>query len=141
LRVTIVALGGAALTSAALSVWWLRSPAIAIPSPPSLSEKHTAAAPPGRLAYRLDTMREHGVIAIVNQDRFSWTDVHVEIGEGFESFQCPSSSTIGIGYTLVVQGRLCRSSDGHVPMSVCVVRVAAKEGAITSGFEPCAPVQ
>jgi hypothetical protein len=86
-------------------------------------------------------MRERGVIDIVNQDPFPWTDVHVEIGEGAESFECQASPTIGVGHTLVVRSRLCRSSDGHAPIRVCVVRVAAKEGAIISGLEPCAPVQ
>jgi len=136
-----MALGGAALAIAVFCAWWLHAGPIALPLPPPLLEKNTVATPPRRLMYRLNTIWESGVIDIVNQDRFTWTDVHVEVGEGYESFQCPALPTIGSGHTLIVQSRLCRSSDGHVPMHVCVVRVAAKEGGITSGLEPCAPVQ
>jgi hypothetical protein len=86
-------------------------------------------------------MKERGAIDVVNQDRFAWTDVHVEVGEGYESFRCPAVPSIGSGHSLTVLTSSCRSPDQHVPMHVCVVRVTAKEGGIVSALEPCLPVQ
>jgi hypothetical protein len=136
-----MALGGVALAIAMFCAWWLRPVPIAVPSPAALLKTNVAAMPPHRLTYHLDALWEPGVLDIVNQDPFEWNDVHVDIGDGDESFQCPALPTIKSGHTLSVQSRLCRSSDGRMPTHVCVVRLAAKEGGITSGLEPCAPVQ
>ena len=56
-----------------------------------------------RLTNRLDPIWERGVIEIVNQDRFAWNDVHVEVGEGHQSFQCPASPTIGSGHRVYLE--------------------------------------
>jgi hypothetical protein len=141
LRVKIIALGSAAL-AIAVFCGWLHSMTMRLLLPP-LPEQKTLTPPPQfrPLNYHIDTAMRNGAIGIVNQEHFAWNDVHVEIADGHESFQCPAVPTVESGHTLIIEGRLCRSSSGHMPTHVCVVRVAAKQGRITNGLEPCAPVQ
>jgi hypothetical protein len=141
--IPVILLMGATL-AIALHCEWLHPITISRPSPPPSPELKAAVTPdplPQRLDYQIDTTRGNGLIAIVNQERHAWNDVHVETADHDESFQCPALPTIGSGHTLMIQTVLCRSSDGHVPMHVCVVRVRAQEGGITTGLEPCVSVQ
>jgi hypothetical protein len=111
------------------------------PPPPELKGAATPVPHLKRLRYHIDATGGNGMIAIVNEDRYAWNDVHVEIGDGDATFQCPALPTVSSGHNLRIQGGLCRSSNGHVPMQVCVVHVVAKEGRITCGLEPCVPAQ
>ena len=144
MRVKILALGTAALATAILCAWWLHSVTISQPLPPPSPEQQSAMSQTRdlrRLNYKIDTISGNGVIGIVNQESFAWNDVHVEVGEGDELFQCPVLPIVGSGHTLTIQSRLCRSADGHVPTHVCVVRMTAKQGVVASGLEPCPTVQ
>src|SRR3954466_4710615 len=137
MRVPVMAVGGTALAIAASSVWWFHSVTADVP----LWPKDNTQRPPQRLSYTLDTAPKGRVTGLVNQDRFAWNDVRVEIGEHQKSFRCPTIPTVGSGQTVHVRSSACRSADGSVPMIICVVRLAAKEGSIVSGFEPCLQVE
>ena len=129
----IGALGAVALVMAVF-FWWLHT------APPWPAPPEGEARPRTRLQYRLDVTRVGRLIGLVNEDRSAWNDVHVEIGEGMESFQCPTLARIDSGQTLRLESPSCRSAAGRMPSRICVVRVAAREGQITSAFEPCLPV-
>jgi hypothetical protein len=139
LRVKVIALGSAVLTITVFGAWWLHSVTM-LPLAPPPPEQKTTMMPPHlrRLNYHIDIV--NGVFGVVNNERFAWNDVDVEIGDGDETFQCPGLSAVGRGQTFIIDSRACRSSDGSVPMHVCVVRVTARQGGITYGLEPCAPV-
>jgi hypothetical protein len=111
--------------------------------PPPSPKQETAPPRPHlqRLSYHIDTARGNGTIDVVNQEQFAWSDVSVEVGEGYKWFNCPTLPAVERGHILVIESRGCRSSDGHVPTHVCIVRVAAEQGRITSGLEPCVPVK
>lgn len=133
---------GAVVFAIAVSFsWWLHSATTSSPLRSTTSETQREAARAPRLNYRFDVTGEGRLVGLVNQDPFSWNDVHVEIGAGLESFQCPMSPTIEGGHTLHLNGALCHSAGGAVPSRICVVRVNAREGQIVSAFEPCSLVQ
>ncbi len=139
MRIAMMALGTVALASAVILSWWFLSgrPDVSSAIHPSGPDTQTRTT---RLDHRLET-NGNRLIGLVNQEPFTWTDVHLEIGDGHESFQCPTLPTIGSGHLIRVQGYLCRSAVGLVPVRICVVRVAAREGRIISALEPCLPVE
>ena len=96
---------------------------------------------PRRLSYRFDIASDGRLIGVVNQDAFAWNDVHVQIGAGTESFECPTLPTIETGQALHLNGVSCRSAGGLAPPRICVVTVIAQEGHMTSAFEPCVTVE
>jgi hypothetical protein len=140
LRLKTITLGGAAFASALFCAFWLHPAAIVLPSPPPSLNQSTAAPPPRRLAYRFTTTWARGAIHIVNNEPFVWNDVHVEIMDERVWFQCPALLTVGSGHTLNVQSRFCRAADGHIPMRLCAVHVAAAQGDVRTNLEPCEPV-
>jgi hypothetical protein len=109
---------------------------IVMPSPVSLSAEATlATTTTARLSYRFDLPSRRGEIDIVNNDRFAWSDIHVEISDHRNWFQCSALPIIGSGQTLVVQTGLCRSSDAQMPTTTCVLSITARQGSIRSGLE------
>src|SRR6266568_7299582 len=141
LRIKVIALADVALAIIVSSVWWFHSVTISLPLPPLSPKKNTATAPHlRRLNFRIDTTTGPGPIAIVNQGQFAWNEVLVEVSDGDGLFQCPALPVVGTGHTVMIRNELCRSTDGYVPTHVCLVRVAAREGGITLGLEPCLPL-
>lgn len=94
-----------------------------------------------RLRYNIDLMSEPGIIRVINGDSFTWDDVRVEIGDEGASFHCSVPSTIGVGGTFPIQRSGCRSADSQLAAHVCVVRLMTKQGVVTAGIEPCAPLR
>jgi hypothetical protein len=133
MRVTLMTLGVVALASAVALSWWLLSGTTDVSSRPQVTRWH-------RLDHQLE-IREGQLVGLANHEPFAWNDVHVEIGEGNESFPCPTLPSVGSGQSIRIQSSRCRSAEGLAPSRICVVRVAAQEGRIISAFEPCLPGQ
>jgi hypothetical protein len=136
-RVMIIVLGAAAVLIAIWSSGWFQS----VPTDPAFPGSPSGVTNTHRLAYHFDATPLGPLRGIVNDDPFAWTNVHVEVAARSMSFQCPTLSAVNSASSLRIQSAMCHAADGSVPSRVCVVRVTAKEGSITSAFEPCLRVE
>ena len=90
-----------------------------------------------RLAYRVVRTERGQLTGIVNEERFAWNDVRVEVGSGSQSFLCDTPRTVDSRDILSLESLMCRAADGSVLSRLCVVRVTAREGQVNTAFEPC----
>lgn len=93
-----------------------------------------------RLAYRVVRMERGQLTGIVNEERFAWNDVRVEVGSGSQSFLCDTPRTVDSRDILSLESLMCRAADGSVLSRLCVVRLTAREGHVNTAFEPCVRV-
>jgi hypothetical protein len=74
-----------------------------------------------RLAYRVVRTERGQLTGIVNEERFAWNDVRVEVGSGSQSFLCDTPRTVDSRDILSLESLMCRAADGSVLSRLCVV--------------------